>query len=92
MISRKIRYIAFVSSIAVLIIGNVFVHIAGMQLSESSLIYEREISQLKQSNLKLESDISSQASLQSVAAFAASEGYRSSGPAVRWMDPVIAAR
>ncbi len=92
MISRKVRYITFFIFVTALIIGNVFVHIAGMQLSESSLIYEKEISQLKQANLKLESEIVSQASLQSVAAFALSEGYRSSGPAIRWMDPVIAAR
>lgn len=92
MISRKVRYITFFIFVTALIIGNVFVHIAGMQLSESSLIYEKEISQLKQANLKLESEIVSQASLQSVAAFAFSEGYRSSGPAIRWMDPVIAAR
>ncbi len=92
MISRKIRYFTFFVFVAVLMLGNVFVHIAGMQLSESSLIYEREITQLKQANLELESEIVSQASLQSVAAFAMSEGYRSSGPAIRWMDPVIAAR
>lgn len=75
-----------------LIAGNVVVHIAGMNLSEGSLRFEKDISTLKQANQRLESEMLAQSSLQTVAAFAASEGYQSSGPAVRWMEPVIAAR
>ncbi len=92
MISRRIRYSVFGSILGLLIIGNVVVHIVSMNLSEGSLMFEKQISSLKQSNQRLESEILSQSSLQTVAAFAASEGYVSSGPAVRWMEPVMAAR
>ena len=92
MISRKVRYIVFVLALVFLVAGNVGVHIVGMNLSEQSLNFEKEITALKQSNLQLESEILSKSSLQAVAAFAKSEGYDSSGPAVRWVEPVIAAR
>lgn len=92
MISRKVRYIVFALALMFLVGGNITVHIVGMSLSEQSLNYEKEITALKQSNLQLESQIFSKSSLQAVAAFAKSEGYESSGPAVRWVEPVIAAR
>lgn len=92
MISRKIRYIMFTIILGLLIAGNVVVHFVSMNLSEGSLVYEKGITSLKQSNLRLEAEILSKSSLQTVSAFALSEGYRNSGPAVRWMEPVIAAR
>lgn len=90
--SRRVRYILFAVVIVLLVAGNVSVHIASIQLSEGALRYEREIAVLKRSNMKLEAQILSQSSLQSISTFAKSQGYTSSGPAVRWMDPVIASR
>ena len=92
MISRRIRYITLSVALGSLIVSNIVVHIVSMNLSEGSLAYEKKISILKQSNQKLESETLSQYSLQTVAEFAASEGYVSSGPATRWVEPVIAAR
>jgi len=92
MISKAIKYTIFILCIGLLITGNIIIHIAGMNLSEESLRFEKDISTLKQANQRLESEMLAQSSLQTVAAFAASEGYYSSGPAIRWMEPVIAAR
>ena len=92
MISRNIRYGVFTIILGLLIAGNALVHVVSMNLSEGSLVYEKGITTLKQSNLRLESEILSKSSLQTVAAFATSKGYKNSGPAVRWMEPVIAAR
>lgn len=92
MISRSIRYTIFAVILGFLIVGNLVVHMISMNLSEGSLAFEQEISALKQSNLKLESEVLSQSSLQAVAAFAETKGYKSSGPAIRWVEPVMAAR
>lgn len=74
------------------VIGNVYVHMISMQMSDKALEYERSISTLKQENLVLEATLASSISLQKVAAVAESEGYKSGSTATRWMPPVVAAR
>ncbi len=92
MIPRSVRYTIFAFTLGLLIFGNLVVHMVSMNLSEGSLAFEQEITALKQANLRLESEVLSQSSLQAVAAFAETKGYRSGGPAIRWVEPVMAAR
>lgn len=89
---RTVRYIITGIIITLLVAGNIIVHIASVRLSERALSLEREISSLKRQNMQIQEQALSQSSLQMISAFAQSQGYRSSGPAIRWMDPVIASR
>ncbi len=90
--SRLLRYTVFTVIILILVAGNIVTHVVSMHMSEGALRYEREISALKRSNIQLEQEIPTRASLHIISTFARSQGYVTSGPAVRWMDPVIASR
>ncbi|HNQ31013.1 MAG TPA: hypothetical protein PKG71_01465 [Candidatus Woesebacteria bacterium] len=88
--NRITRYVVFAFTLSLLIFGNIVVHIIGMNLSENALSFEKQITALRQQNMQLETEIYRESSLQTIAAFAQSEGYVSSGPAVRFVEPVIA--
>ena len=92
MLGRKVRYIIFTCVVGLLVGGNVAIHITSMNMSEKALEYERNITALKQENLKLESQMVTTLSLQKVAAVASVEGYRNGGTAVRWTAPIVASR
>lgn len=90
MTTRVIRYAVFTVTLVILISGNILVHIIGMNLSQNALTFEKQISTLREENMQLEAEVYRQSSLQAVAALAESQGYVNSGPAVLFIEPVIA--
>lgn len=72
--------------------GNLYVHITGLQMSEVAMTYERDITTLKQSNLRLEEQLLTHSSVHDNSAVAQSAGYHAPKGAIRWIGVAVAAR
>lgn len=92
MMNRNIRYGIFCFAFCALLIGNVTTHIISINMSEQALAYENDIYALKQANIKLETEVLANGSLQSIAAVAKTQGYKVGDSTVQWIAPIIASR
>lgn len=79
--------------VMLLIVANMTVNIKAMSMTNKAMYYEKEITQYKQENMKLEEKLVAQSSVRSLSDIFEANGYSAPKSAVKWLGTaVVAAR
>ena len=77
--------------VILLIVANVTVNVKAMSMTNKAMYYEKEITQYKQENMKLEEKLVDQSSVHALSDIFEAYGYSAPKSAIKWLDTAVVA-
>lgn len=77
--------------VVLLIVANMTVNVKAMNMTNKAMFYEKEITQYKQENMKLEEKLVAQSSVHTLSDIFEAYGYSAPKSAIKWLGTAVVA-